>query len=227
MNICIIPARGGSKRIPKKNIYSFFDKPMIYWSIKAAQESKCFERIIVSTDDHEISNIAKNFGADVPFIRPKYLSDDLTPTQPVIKHAINWLEDSGLKYKYACCIYATAPLLKANDICKSLKIISNSRDDIMLFSAASFSYPIERALILNKEGFISMLYPENINKRSQDLKETFHDAGQFYWASSKRWVNESNIFKLSKPYILPRNRVQDIDNLEDLKHAEFLFKMNL
>ena len=227
MNVAIIPARGGSKRILKKNIKEFLGSPIISYPIKAAIKTKLFERIIVSTDDHEISNIAKNFGADVPFIRPKYLSDDLTPTQPVIKHAINWLEDSGLKFKYACCIYATAPLLQANDICKSLEIISNSSDDIMLFSAASFSYPIERALTLNKEGFISMLYPENINKRSQDLKETFHDAGQFYWASSKRWVNEADIFKLSKPYILPRSRVQDIDNLEDLKHAELLFKMNL
>ena len=226
MNVCIIPARGGSKRIPKKNIYSFFNKPMIYWSIKAAKESNCFDKIIVSTDDQEISNFAKDFGADVPFIRPKNLSDDKTPTQPVIKHAIKWLEDSGFKYNYACCIYATAPLLQPKDIYKSQKIITQSEDEIMLFSASSFSYPIQRALTINKKGFVSMLYPENLNKRSQDFKETFHDAGQFYWASTKRWVNESNLFKLSKPYFLPRNRVQDIDNLEDLEHAKLLFRIN-
>ena len=199
---------------------------MIYWSIKAARESNCFEKIIVSTDDQEISNFAKDFGADVPFIRPKNLSDDKTPTHPVIKHAIEWLEESGFKYNYACCIYATAPLLQAKDIYKSQKIITQSEDEIMLFSAATFSYPIQRALTINKEGFVSMLYPENLDKRSQDFKETFHDAGQFYWASTKRWVNESNFFKLSKPYFLPRNRVQDIDNLEDLEHAKLLFRLN-
>ena len=157
----------------------------------------------------------------------KNLSDDITPTQPVIKHAIEWLIDSGFKYEYVCCIYPTAPLLKAMDICKSQKIISGLEEGIMLFSATSFSYPIQRALIINNDGLASMLYPENLHKRSQDLQETYHDAGQFYWASAKRWTSISNIFKYSKPYILPRWRVQDIDNLEDLKYAELLFKMNL
>lgn len=227
MNLCIIPARGGSKRIPKKNIYNFCNKPMIYWSIKSAQESNCFEKIIVSTDDEEIAKIATDFGAEVPYMRPKNLSDDITPTQPVIKHSIECLRKSGFKYEYVCCIYPTAPLLKAIDICNSQKIIAKSEEGIMLFSATSFSYPIQRALIIDNDGFASMLYPENINKRSQDLQETFHDAGQFYWASAKRWTNISNIFKYSKPYILPRWRVQDIDNLEDLEYAELLFKMNL
>lgn len=225
MNVCIIPARGGSKRIPKKNIHEFFNKPMIYWSIKAAKDSNCFEKIIVSTDDPEISIIAKNFGAEVPFLRPKELSDDNTPTQPVIKHAIEWLEKAGFNFKYVCCIYATAPLLKSEDIRKSQGIIFQSKEEIMLFSATSFNYPIQRALIINKEGFTSMLYPENLNKRSQDLEETFHDAGQFYWASSKRWLTEKDILKFSKPYFLPRWRVQDIDTKEDLKYAELLFKI--
>ncbi len=227
MNVCIIPARGGSKRIPKKNIYKFFNKPMIYWSIKSAQESNCFERIIVSTDDDEIAKVAKNFGAEVPFMRPKNLSDDITPTQPVIKHAIERLKEFGFEYEYVCCIYPTAPLLKEKDIFKSQKIIAAADKKILLFSATSFSYPTQRALVINNEGFASMLYPQNTNKRSQDLQETFHDAGQFYWASSKRWTTNPNIFQYSKPYILPRWRVQDIDNLEDLKYAELLFKMNL
>lgn len=226
MNVCIIPARGGSKRIPKKNIYNFFNKPMIYWSIKAAKDSKCFEKIIVSTDDPEISMIAKNFGAEVPFLRPKELSDDKTPTQPVIKHAIKWLEKAGYNLKYVCCLYATAPLLKSEDICKSHKIIVKSKEETMLFSATSFNYPIQRALIIDKEGFTSMLYPENLNKRSQDFEDTFHDAGQFYWATAKRWVTKNDILQFSMPYFLPRWRVQDIDTEEDLKYAKLLFKMS-
>ncbi len=225
MNLCIIPARGGSKRIHKKNIYKFHNEPMIFWSIKTAKESKCFDEIIVSTDDSEIANIAKSCGAEVPFIRPKKLADDITPTQPVIKHAISWLEESGQNFKNVCCIYATAPLLEAKDISKSYKQLINSDNESLIFSATSFNYPIQRSLRIDKDGYASMLFPENLNKRSQDLEETFHDAGQFYWARTSRWKKKGNIFEYSKPYFLPRWRVQDIDNLEDLRYAELLFKI--
>lgn len=225
MNLCVIPARGGSKRIPKKNIYNFSNKPMIYWSINAALESKCFDKIIVSTDNLEIASISKSFGAEVPFIRPKILADDITPTQPVIKHAIEWLEKEGFKFKNVCCIYATAPLLRASDIYHSYHSLRNADKELLIFSATSFNYPIQRALKIDKSGFASMLFPENLNKRSQDLEEAFHDAGQFYWASSDKWKRNTNIFDSSKPFILPRWRVQDIDNMEDLKYAELLFKI--
>tara|TARA_B100001989_G_scaffold223163_1_gene176952 strand:+ start:13178 stop:13861 length:684 start_codon:yes stop_codon:yes gene_type:complete len=225
MNLCVIPARGGSKRIPKKNIINFSNKPMIYWSIKAALESECFEKIIVSTDNQEIALIAKSYGAEVPFLRPKELANDMTPTQPVIKHAIEWLGNEGFKYKNACCIYATAPLLRSSDISKSFIKLSKSNKESFIFSATSFNYPIQRAIRIDKDGFASMLFPENLNKRSQDLEETFHDAGQFYWASTEKWMSNSNIFESSKPFLLPRWRVQDIDTVEDLRYAELLFKI--
>ena len=225
MDLCIIPARGGSKRIPKKNIYKFAGKPMISWSIKTAIESDIFDKVVVSTDNELIADISIKNGAEVPFLRPKELSDDMTPTQPVIEHAIKWFEKIEVFFENVCCLYATAPLLIKKDLVNSKKLLSKSNKNSMIFSSSTYDYPIQRAMTLNKEGEAVMLNPENINKRSQDLIETFHDAGQFYWARSERWLKYPSIFKYAVPFNLPRYRTQDIDSLEDLQFAEILFKI--
>jgi len=224
VNIAIIPARGGSKRIPRKNIKLFFGKPMIAWSIEAAKASGCFDRIVVSTDDDEIAEIAKRYGAEVPFMRPAELSNDFAGTTPVVKHAIETLLAQGGTLNDVCCIYATAPFVTAEDIRQSFeKLVANNCNYV--FSATSFPFPIQRALKVSERGYVEMFQPENFAKRSQDLEESFHDAGQFYWGTVKAWVDESLIFgHNSMAHILPRYRVQDIDTPEDWLRAEMLFK---
>lgn len=224
MNVAIIPARGGSKRIPRKNIKDFCGKPMIAWSIEAAKKSKVFDKIVVSTDDREIAEIAQQYGAEVPFIRPDELSNDFTGTIPVIKHAAQWLLDHGNNLDYVCCIYATAPFIDADDLINGLSTIEKDKADYV-FSVTSFPYPIQRALKISSEMDISMFDPNMFHVRSQELEEAWHDAGQFYWGTLESWVNEKAIFtSYSKPVILPRERVQDIDTPEDWKVAEWLFK---
>ena len=224
MKLAIIPARGGSKRIPRKNIKLFNGKPMIAWSIEAAIESKCFDRIIVSTDDKEIAEVAIKYGADVPFMRPASLSDDHTATIPVIKHAINWQIENGLVPEYVCCIYATAPFIQSKDILKGLEVLETSQCDYA-FSATSYPYPIQRALCKNSSGQLQMCNEKYFTTRSQDLVDTYHDAGQFYWGQTTAWQEEKMLFgPNSELVLLPRHLVQDIDTAEDWKQAELLFK---
>lgn len=224
MRVAIIPARGGSKRIPRKNIKPFCGKPMIAWSIAAAQASGCFDKIIVSTDDAEIAETALLYGATIPFMRPAELSEDYTPTIPVIRHAIEWLNAHDNNVTHACCIYATAPFVSAEDIKTGLEILENADSDYA-FSVTSYSFPIQRAIKLTGQGSVEMFYPEHFNTRSQDLEEAYHDAGQFYWGKAKAWLNETVIFSSSSsPVILPRHRVQDIDTPEDWIRAEWMFK---
>jgi len=225
MNIAIIPARGGSKRIPKKNIRDFRGKPMISWSIEAAMQSNCFDKIVVSTDSEDIASIAKKNGAWVPFLRPKDLSDDFTTTKDVIVHSINWLEKNNLQLNYICCIYATAPFIKAKDLKESIELIKKQKKDRLIFSATNFSFPIQRAIKLNDEGISTMFYPENFQKRSQDLEKAFHDAGQFYLAKPKLWFKKDNLFEDSIPFLIPNWRVQDIDEEDDWKRAEMLHQI--
>ena len=222
MDIAIIPARGGSKRIPRKNIKLFKGKPMIYWSINAAYDTKCFEKIIVSTDDDEIADIAKEYGAEVPFKRPSHLADDYSNTIDVIKHSLSWMQKSDLKVKRICCIYATAPLINFKDILKARNILDLSEEDFVVFTATSYPFPIQRAISIDSDGYSKMFYPNNFRTRSQDLIQSFHDAGQFYWASKSIWENTNNLFENSKPLIIPRWRVQDIDNHEDWERAEIM-----
>jgi len=223
MNICVIPARGGSKRIPRKNIKLFGGRPMIEWSIDAATKSELFDQIIVSTDDSEIAEIALACGADVPFERPSELSDDYTNTSAVIAHAIEWYQQQGLKPRLACCIYATAPFVSPIDLKRGLDIISAENSDFA-FSVTSFAFPIQRAISLTKEGRVKMFQPECFETRSQDLEEAYHDAGQFYWGKADAWLSGKPIFSLdSSPVILPRHRVQDIDTIEDWLRAEWMF----
>ncbi|MDB5764021.1 MAG: pseudaminic acid cytidylyltransferase [Herminiimonas sp.] len=224
MNLCVIPARGGSKRIPRKNIRLFAGKPIIAYSIHAALQSGLFDKVIVSTDDEEIADIARQAGAEVPFIRPKQLADDFTGTNAVVKHAINWFMDQGESVTCACCLYATAPFVEAYYLREGYEKLCTSSKSFA-FSVTSFPFPIQRALRMNAEGVVEPIYPEHIFTRSQDLKEAYHDAGQFYWGRAEAFLNDVVTFSpASLPVILPRYLVQDIDTLEDWRRAELMYQ---
>jgi len=223
MKLAVIPARGGSKRIPRKNIKLFSGKSMIAWSIAAALKSDCFDRVIVSTDDEEIAEVAERHGAEVPFVRPAELSDDHTATIPVIRHAIEYMSEQGKKPHQVCCIYATAPFISAADICRGLAVLESTACDYA-FSTTSYAFPIQRAIRINEQGKVGMFLPEYANTRSQDLEEAYHDAAQFYWGRAEAWTSEKAIFGAnSVPVHIPRYRVQDIDTVEDWVMAEYLF----
>lgn len=223
MKVAIIPARGGSKRIPRKNIRMFAGKPIIAYSILAAVDTGLFDRIIVSTDDEEIAEVAKCYGAEVPFMRPKTLADDFTGTNAVIKHAIQWCIEQGNPIKYVCCIYATAPFVNSRYLKEGYVKLAGSEKSFS-FSVTSFPFPVQRALRITKEGSVEALYPEHIFSRSQDLEEAYHDAGQFYWGRASAFLNDEILFSsVSIPILLPRHLVQDIDTFEDWKRAELMF----
>lgn len=224
-NIAIIPARGGSKRIPGKNIKSFCGKPIIGYSIETALETKLFERIIVSTDDDEIAKIALEKGADVPFKRPPELSDDYATTIEVVKHAIHWLNKNDTIYDYACCIYATAPFIRDSDLKKSYDLLRENSDINFSFPITTFPSSIFRALKLTPNNRVKMFWPEHLNTRTQDLKEAYHDVGQFYWGKTQAFLKHNSIFKEdSRPVVIPRYLAQDIDTIEDWMQAELVFK---
>ena len=225
--LAVIPARGGSKRIPKKNIKPFLGKPIISYSIEAAIRSNLFQKIVVSTDSREIAEIAGGLGAETPFVRPAQLSDDFTGTNAVVKHAIQWFLSKGEKVDYACCIYATAPFVKARHLAEAYETLVRT-DNSFVFSVTTFDYPIQRALKLNERGRVEAFQPEHIPSRSQDLEEAYHDAGQFYWGRSQAFVEHSSVFDADAlPLILPRHLVLDIDTPEDWKRAEILYRMHL
>jgi len=224
MKICVIPARGGSKRIPKKNIRDFCGKPIAAYSIEAAIASKCFDKVVVSTDDQEIADVAIEYGAEVPFMRPSELSDDFTGTNDVIKHAIKWYEDKGSVVSYICCLYATAPFVNEVYLNEAYEKLVSSKKSYA-FSVTSFPFPIQRAIRINKGDEVEAIWPENIFKRSQDLEEAYHDAGQFYWGTNKAFCNNEVIFSSSSvAVLLPRHLVQDIDTLEDWYRAELMYQ---
>jgi len=221
--VAIIPARGGSKRIPRKNIKNFFGKPLIAYSIEVAIKSNLFEKVIVTTDDEQVAKIAKQYGAVVPFMRPKELSDDFTGTTDVINHTIEYLETQGEHYEYICTLYATAPLLQKEYLIEGYKKLKDS-DAINAFSATSMPFPIQRTFKLNIDGRCEMFTPEHYMTRSQDLEEAYQDAGQFYWTKQEIKSDEIMFGKDSIPIILPRHLVQDIDTLEDWKRAELMYQ---
>ena len=225
MKIAVIPARGGSKRIPRKNIKSFCGKPMIAWSIEAALQSGCFDQVVVSTDDAEIAEVARQCGAQVPFMRPVELSDDHTGTIPVIRHAIEWFSKRGQMLDQVCCIYATAPFVRADDIRRGLDVLTSANSDYA-FSVTSYPFPIQRAIRITAQGRMEMFSPEYYNTRSQDLEEAYHDAGQFYWGRATAWLTGNVIFGPHSAAVqIPRYRVQDIDTTEDWQMAEYLFRV--
>lgn len=224
MKVAIIPARGGSKRIPRKNIKEFCGKPMIAWSIEASLKSGCFSRVVVSTDDHEIAVVAQQYGAEVPFTRPVSLSDDHTGTIPVIRHAVEWLIQQGQHPEQVCCIYATAPFLSPEDIQRGFEILIETSSDYA-FSVTSYPFPIQRAIRITPQGRVEMFNPDQFNTRSQDLEEAYHDAGQFYWGLTSAWLAEKRIFSTdASTVLLPRHQVQDIDTMEDWCRAELMFQ---
>jgi N-acylneuraminate cytidylyltransferase len=224
MKLAVIPARGGSKRIPRKNIKMFCGKPMIAWSIEAALQSGCFDKVIVSTDDEEIAEVARQYGASVPFMRPAELSDDYAGTIPVIQQAIEWCKANGFDVRQVCCLYATAPFVSPEDLHRGLKILEQSGSQYA-FSVTSYAFPIQRAIRLTGTGRVEMFNPEYFNTRSQDLEESYHDAGQFYWGLADAWLQGKMIFSPeSSAVLLPRHRVQDIDTPEDWVRAEWLCK---
>jgi pseudaminic acid cytidylyltransferase len=225
MKICIIPARGGSKRIPKKNIKFFLGKPIIAYSIKVALESNCFDEVIVSTDDPEISEVAKYFGAKVPFIRPTLLADDYADTISVVKHAIEWFDDKNQLISEVCCLYATAPFVTKESILKSYDQMQKTQAEYC-FTVTSFAFPIQRAIKITSKKRLEMVNLEYLKTRSQDLEDFYHDAGQFYWGRAKTFRQQKPIFsKNATPYILPRHFVLDIDTLEDWKFAELKYQI--
>lgn len=225
MRIAIIPARGGSKRIPRKNIKLFAGLPIIAHSIKAAQDSGLFDRIIVTTDDKEIANVARTFGAEVPFMRPKELSDDYTATIPVIAHAIETIEQEGTKIDAACCIYATAPFVRPEDIQSAYHALID-QNKLYAFPVTTFPFPIFRGVKRSEEGSIEMFWPEHFSTRSQDLPEAYHDVGQFYWGRPEAWLGGLPIFSnAATTIVLPRHLVQDIDTPEDWMRAELMYKV--
>ena len=224
MRLAVIPARGGSKRIPRKNIKPFCGKPMIAWSIEAALQSGCFDHIVVSTDDEEIAAIALTHGAEVPFRRPAALSDDHTGTIPVIAHAVGWMNEHVAPTELACCIYATAPLVSAVDLQRGQRTLVECGSDYA-FSVTSYPFPIQRAIRITADQRVEMFNAEHFGTRSQDLEEAWHDAGQFYWGKASAWLGGKPLFSRdAAPVALPRHRVQDIDTPEDWARAEWLFQ---
>ncbi|CEL28175.1 MULTISPECIES: pseudaminic acid cytidylyltransferase [Pseudomonas] len=219
-NVVIIPARGGSKRIPRKNLAPFDGVPMIVRSIRTALDSGLFDQVVVSTDDAEIADVARAHGAEVPFLRPAQLADDFTGTAAVIVHALQQLP----AFDYACCVYATAPLLQVRYLREGFELLEQHPDKSFAFSVCNFGFPVQRALTLDGQGALTALYPEFRDTRSQDLPEAFQDAGQFYWGRTDAWLRGEVVYSpASLPVILPRHLVQDIDTPEDWKRAEYLY----
>ena len=224
MNIAIIPARIGSKRIKQKNIKIFKGKPLIYYSIIAAKKTKIFDKILVSTDSKKIKNIALKFGAEVPFLRPKRLSDDYTGTKEVINHSIKWCVKNKIEVKYICCIYPTAPFINYKNLIKSHRLIKKKKFDF-IFSASKFQSSVFRSFYL-KNGKINKVFQGFKNKRSQDLKNTYYDAGQFYWGSKKSWAFRDIFSKKSAIVEIPVLEGFDINTNEDWKNIIKLNKIH-
>jgi pseudaminic acid cytidylyltransferase len=226
MNIAIIPARGGSKRIPRKNIKEFCGKPMIAYAIMAAKESGLFDHIIVSTDDEEIAQIAKEWGAETPFVRPEELANDYTATVPVIAHAIEACQKIGWVFDDVCCIYPNVPFIQTSDLRGALECMRNGDADYC-FPVTEYPSAVQRALKRLSDGKIQPFYPEFEKIRTQDLEPAYYDAGQFYWGKSQAWLTNPKIHSDGLGYTIPNWRVVDIDTPEDWERAEIFAPMIL
>lgn len=225
MNVAVIPARGGSKRIPRKNVRPFAGVPIIAHSITCAIQSGLFERVLVSTDDEEIAQVAERYGAAVPFRRPLALSDDHTGTTPVIAHAVEWLRSDAVAPSAVCCIYATSPFVRAHELAQGLTLLQTGAWRYV-FSATSFGFPVQRSFRERADHGLEMLFPEQFGTRSQDLPEALHDAGQFYWGTPDAWIENEPVFGARSTIVrIPRWRVQDVDTPEDWTRAELLWQL--
>jgi pseudaminic acid cytidylyltransferase len=219
MRLAILPARGGSKRIPRKNVRPFGGRPMIAWAIAAARDSGLFDRVVVSTDDTGIGEVARAHGAEVPFWRPPELADDHAPTVPVIAHATQAL---GLPDDAAvCCIYPATPLLAADDLRRGLALLEAGASGYV-FPVAAYPSPVQRALRRDADGATHPLYPQYTQTRTQDLEPAYFDAGQFYWARAATWRAGLGIHGHATTLVLPEWRVVDIDTPDDWTRAEAL-----
>jgi pseudaminic acid cytidylyltransferase len=221
--LCIIPARGGSKRIPRKNIRKFLGKPIISYTIEAALESGFFDKVMVSTDDNEIAEVSKQYGAEIPFMRSASTSDDFATTADVIAEVLTQYENEGISFEYACCCYATAPFTTSKRLAEGFdKLIAENVDSV--FPISAFSYPIFRSLKKSDDGRVGMNWPENLNKRSQDFPEAFHDAGQWYWFVVDRFLKSGQLFTNNSFGLeISPLEVQDIDNEHDWHLAELKY----
>jgi len=223
MNIAVIPARGGSKRLPRKNIKEFCGKPMIAYAIHAAKESGLFDHIVVSTDDDEIAEISNRWGAETPFKRPIELSDDYTPTVPVVSHSIELCRALGWKFDAVCCIYPCAPFIEVTDLLEAHQQFIESSINYC-FPVTEFPSAIQRALTIVGDGKIRPYCPEFTKTRTQDLEPAYYDAGQFYWGKAEAWLCDLNIHGNSMGYIIPKYRVVDIDTAQDWLRAELIYE---
>lgn len=224
MNIAVIPARGGSKRIPRKNIRPFCGKPIIAWPIDAARASGLFDHVIVSTDDPDIAETARGLGAEAPFERPAELADDHAGTIPVIAHATGWARDQGWPVDAVCCIYPTAPMIAPDDLAEGLRLLGEGTHDFVL-TATDYASPIFRAFRQTEDGGLAMVFSEHFDTRSQDLPRALHDAAQFYWGRPDAWLTARTLFgPRTTALLIPRWRVQDIDTPDDWTRAEALFR---
>lgn len=221
MKIAIIPARGGSKRIPRKNIKLFSGKPMIAWAIETAKASRLFEHIVVSTDDAEISALATAWGAEVPFVRPAELADDYTPTVPVVAHAISACQALGWQVDQVCCIYPAVPFMQSADLIAALHRLEGCDADYV-FPIAAYPSAIQRALRQLPNGLMEPFYSQYVSTRTQDLEPAYYDAGQFYWGQVQAWLAGKNIHQHGVGLEIPSWRVVDIDNTEDWQRAELM-----
>jgi N-acylneuraminate cytidylyltransferase len=224
-NLCIIPARGGSKRIPRKNIKSFCGKPIIAYSIEAALKSNLFDEVMVSTDDEEIAAIAIQYGAKVPFMRSTKNADDYAGTVDVLLEVLTEYEKQNTTFNNVCCIYPTAPFVSPDRLSEAYKMLNEKQYD-SVFPICAFSFPILRALQLTNNNKVSMIWPENMTKRSQDLVPAYHDAGQFYWCKTLSLTTDRKLYTdNSGAIVLNETEVQDIDNESDWLIAEMKFKL--
>lgn len=224
MNIAVIPARGGSKRIVGKNIRPFAGKPLIAYSLEAAKQSGLFDDIVVTTDSDEIAVIARDYGATYVVMRPEELANDVVGTFPVVQHAIDVYQQDKGPLDNVCCIYATAPFLQADKLKEGLQRLQADADMHFAFSVTTFPFPIQRAIRLEGKGVVP-IQPDKMGKRSQDLVECYHDAGQFYWGTTAAWLSGKPTFATTSiPVVLPRHLVQDIDTPEDWQRAELMYR---
>ena len=223
MKIAVIPARGGSKRIPRKNIRSFAGKPMIAHAIAVAIQSGLFEHVVVSTDDGEIAHIAREWGAEIPFMRPAELADDHTPTVPVIAHAINAVSQTlGWNVEYACCIYPCVPFIQVADLKCALELLGASHAAYS-FPVTEFPSAIQRAMRRLPDGRMQPVCPDYERARTQDLELAYHDAGQFYWGKAEAWLTNNKVHRSGVGLPIPNWRVVDIDTPDDWARAEILY----
>lgn len=227
MRLAIIPARGGSKRIARKNIRPFAGKPVMAYSIAAALDSGCFDQVIVSTDDLEIADVARDCGAQVPFMRPPELADDHTVLADVIVHAINWFEGRAQPVEAACCVFATAPFVRAADLRDGWQALS-AGGKAFAIAVTSFPFAVQRAVRILPDGSLDAMYPQYARTRSQDLEAAWHDAGQFCWGTRDAFVQRLPAFAPHTAAVqLPRHRVQDLDTPEDWHRAELMYEVLL